>query len=156
VKVLETIIPFLYRSLRVEKTEFYRQYSLTPTQIEVIGALRVKSMTLSALSEAVMLDSSTLVGIIDRLENQALVKKKISSRDRRKNIISLTEKGIGLILSIPAFSSATLQFLINELEPGQREAFITTLAQLAEKLGITGIIKDPAPSQEISEPVSVY
>ncbi|MCE1248781.1 MAG: winged helix DNA-binding protein [Firmicutes bacterium] len=183
-KILETIIPFLYRSLRTEKTEFYRQYALTPAQVEVLQALKAKNMTLSDLSEAVMLDSSTLVGVVDRLETQAYLKKKISSKDRRKNIISLTEKGTQLLSSIPPFSSGTLQFLISDMDADQQNIFCNSIEQIADKFGIAGVVNTPketAPKQEavageirqsavaavpmvatiktmetISEPVSVY
>jgi DNA-binding MarR family transcriptional regulator len=58
-------------------------------------------LTISALSKKVHLSMSTLVGIIDRLEEKGFVKRTRDIKDRRVYFINITETGINFISSSP-------------------------------------------------------
>jgi DNA-binding MarR family transcriptional regulator len=129
---LQNLVPHLYKLLRAERTEFFKTYSLTPTQYDVLFYLSRENLNLSALSDLVSLDSSTLVGIIDRLEKGLLIKKKVSPWDRRKNILSITDQGRILLSSIPYFISPGLRTVVEGLEPKEREELSRILNKIVE------------------------
>lgn len=144
-RVLEKLLPSYYRVLRNEKAEFYKSFSLTPAQIEVLFALKMESMNLSTLSEITLLDSSTLVGIVDRLEKQGMIKKKVSPRDRRKNILTLSDKGKSLMARVPVFNSRALDIALENLDSREREAFVGSLEKILQGLKLTHLIPSPPP-----------
>jgi len=139
-EILEKIIPYIYRMLRNEKNEFCRKYSLTPTQLDVLSALKTGGMNLSTLSEFTLLDSSTLVGIVDRLEKRKLLTKKVSPKDRRKNNLKLTDKGKKLLDSIPPFSSKVLQLILENMDDEQREQFIEIMNIILKNLELQNVL----------------
>ncbi len=138
--ILQAIIPHFYRLLKNERSLFFRSHKITPTQYDVLAFLTNESLNLSALSELVGLDSSTLVGIVDRLEKIGLVKKRVSPRDRRKNIISITEKGSKTLAQVPEFVSPSLQRILKELNPDDQENLTRILR------GIVGDLEEIDPS----------
>ncbi|MBM4446931.1 MAG: MarR family transcriptional regulator [Chloroflexi bacterium] len=68
-------------------------FGLTPPQYFVFNALWMDdNITIGELGDRVSLDSSTLTGIIDRLEKSGYVKRKPNPDDRRSALVLLTEK----------------------------------------------------------------
>lgn len=59
-------------------------------------------ITLGALTKIVALNSSTVTGIVDRLEKQDLLQRTRTSSDRRQIHLQMTEKGIRFLTEIPA------------------------------------------------------
>jgi len=69
-------------------------YGVTPGQYGILKCLWDKNgQTAKQLAEQLFLDSSTVTGILDRLENKGLVKRQPNSRDRRSLQVVLTNKG---------------------------------------------------------------
>jgi len=70
-----------------------RNYNLTVSQLFLLLALYEKdASTPQELSSKLALNSSTLTGILDRLENKGLITREINANDRRSIIIRLTDK----------------------------------------------------------------
>lgn len=77
-------------------------YGLTVPQIICLYEIYEKGvMTLSVLSKNVYLSMSTLVGVIDRLEEKGLVYRTRDSKDRRIIFIDITDKGKEFVRSSP-------------------------------------------------------
>jgi DNA-binding MarR family transcriptional regulator len=71
-----------------------KQYGITVPQLVCLYEIYEKGvMTISVLSKNVHLSSSTLVGIIDRLEEKGFVRRTRDTEDRRVTFIDITEKG---------------------------------------------------------------
>lgn len=69
----------------------FKEMNLTGPQGMLIGTLaHYGEMKVSDLSEKLGLSNSTVSGIIDRLENQELVKRTRSKEDRRVVYVSVT------------------------------------------------------------------
>jgi DNA-binding MarR family transcriptional regulator len=70
-----------------------KAYKLTVSQLFILLALYEKDeATPNELSGKLALNSSTLTGILDRLEKKGLLKRELNSKDRRSIIVKLTEK----------------------------------------------------------------
>ncbi|MFT4060643.1 MAG: MarR family transcriptional regulator [Legionella sp.] len=75
---------------------------LTVPQIVCLYEIYENDMTtLSALSKKVFLSMSTLVGVIDRLEEKKLVHRTRDDKDRRNIYISITNKGKDFVHTSP-------------------------------------------------------
>ncbi len=71
----------------------FRDIGITIPQGIVIGTLmKFGQMKISELSRKVNLSNSTISGIIDRLENQELVVRTRSDKDRRLVYVNITPK----------------------------------------------------------------
>ena len=79
-----------------------KHYGFTVPQIlSLYEIYEKKSMTISDLSKNIYLSTSTLVGVIDRLENKGFVQRTRNTHDRRNIFISITEKGNDFVCSSP-------------------------------------------------------
>jgi len=86
---------------RLAEVEMKRQLGLTPAQWKVILVLNMTDgLTQKELAEKIYIDGSTLVPVIDKMEQNGLVERKVDSKDRRINRIFLTKKSESTIDSI--------------------------------------------------------
>ena len=87
----------LYRTLDVVMPEFraiFKRFRLTEQQWRVLRVLWVRDgCALLELAEATCVSGPSLVGVIDRLSRDGLVRRRRSDTDRRVVRISLTRKG---------------------------------------------------------------
>lgn len=131
---LQNVITHFYRLLRQERNDYFKQYSLTPVQYDVLRHLAAESLNLISLSEQVMLDSSTLVGVVERLAARGWIKKKVSPKDRRMTILSLTDEGRQFLNDIPDFVSPILEEVMTGLENKDRQHFVRILKKILIKM----------------------
>jgi DNA-binding MarR family transcriptional regulator len=75
---------------------------ITGLQYATLRALSHKRLTISELSQWLMVDPSTLVPVVDALERKAMVKRHRDQADRRRVPLSLTERGSAIVACVPA------------------------------------------------------
>mgnify|MGYP000088197698 CR=1 FL=1 len=70
-------------------------YAVTLPQFDVLSELERagEALTMSELSNLLMVSNGKVTGVVDRLERDALVKREASSEDRRVHYITLTQRG---------------------------------------------------------------
>ena len=69
-------------------------FGVTPIQFAVLQAVsQAKGQTAADIGAALMIDSATIVGVIDRLAAMKLLMRKPDATDRRLNRLQLTSKG---------------------------------------------------------------
>lgn len=79
---------------------FFQSYDLSNTKFNVLVILYkgcTEEMYMSKIGERMLLSNANITGLIDRLEEQSLVKRVRSKEDRRKIVIKITEKGINSV-----------------------------------------------------------
>ena len=93
----------LLRVLRLA-VHLERQLAVTsavkPGQFQVLAALRRRDplpMNASELAEAALLTTGAMTAVLDRLEEQGLIRREMDAEDRRARRITITEKGRTLI-----------------------------------------------------------
>jgi DNA-binding MarR family transcriptional regulator len=89
------------------------ELNLTPVQALILGFLNQKDqITSSELGKKTELDSATLTGILDRLEEAGFIERKSNPDDRRSIHIHLTPKGNALSKeAIRVIADANIEFL---------------------------------------------
>ena len=87
-------------------------------------------VSLSSVAEALRFDRSTLVQIIDRLENRKLVIREVSIHDRRSHALKLTDQGSKLLAALKALALEQENEMTRGLEDGERETLIRLLERI--------------------------
>ena len=84
----------------------------------------------SSVAEALRFDRSTLVQIIDRLENRHLVVRETSSQDRRSHALGLTQTGAGLLSELKALALDHEDQISDGLSAEERRSLIHLLERV--------------------------
>lgn len=72
-----------------------RSFGLTPSQFDIIATLgNTPGMTLGELGDKTLITKGTLTGVVDRLEDKGLVRRRVRKEDRRSTMVQLTAKGV--------------------------------------------------------------
>ncbi len=82
--------------------ELIKKYQISVPQLNCLVALYENGpLSLSGIARQVLVKSSTVTGIIDRLEQKDLVRRTRTSPDRRIVVVELTEAGETLARDAP-------------------------------------------------------
>lgn len=139
-----TCLRKIIRAVDLNSKRLSSETSLTAPQIlslEVIA--KNDSLTLAELAEQVHLSSSTMVGIVDRLENKNLVKRERSTEDRRKVFINITTEGKKVTKKAPTPLQDKLLESLSTLSENQQKSIVKSLHQLVEMLGVKNVKASP-------------
>lgn len=88
------------------------------------------------LSANVGLDAATITRVVQRLGELGYITTRISSADRRKQIISLTETGARIHDAIAPSRKAVSDELLECFSPAERETFFSLLDRLENHLQV--------------------
>jgi DNA-binding MarR family transcriptional regulator len=131
-RIAETIV-YLYTESRRLTKEQAQRHGLTGPQLSVVKLLeQLGDVSLSELSDKIRAQNSTVTGIVDRMEREALVERKRSTEDRRVVHIQLTEKGEKLARSMKFEPFEIFRHAFDEaLTPAELTTLLTLLDKLA-------------------------
>ena len=89
-------------------------------------------VTATAISREVQLSASTVVGIIDRLEEKGLIARERSREDRRLVRVSVTAAGAELARRAPSPLQQTLANALNELPELEQATIALSLERVVQ------------------------
>jgi DNA-binding MarR family transcriptional regulator len=117
--------------------ELNRKYQVSAPQVSCLLALYENGpLSLSQIARLIMVKSSTVTGIIDRLEQKALVRRVRNSPDRRMITIELTETGNGLAQHAPSPIQQKIIDGLKRLPNGEIEKIVDGLNMLTRMLDV--------------------
>lgn len=104
---------------------------LTPVQFAALQAVaNSPGLDQRSLAGAIGLDTSTVAGVVDRLEARGLMLRSASPEDRRVRLLTLTPEGEALLASaLPAVLRAQ-QRILEPLPQAERAEFLRMLRVL--------------------------
>ncbi len=107
--------------------------NLTPVQYSSLHTLaRQPGIDQRTLARGIGYDTSTIGGVIDRLEARGLVVRNMDERDRRVRLVALTPAGREtLAAATPRMLSAQAR-LLRPLAPAERLEFMRLMTRLIE------------------------
>jgi DNA-binding MarR family transcriptional regulator len=85
-----------------------------------------------SLARSVGLDTSTIAGVIDRLEARALVLRQVAAEDRRMRRLQLTDAGRALLAEVVPAMRRTQERILAPLPKAERQAFVRMLRTLVQ------------------------
>ena len=117
--------------------ELNKIYNVSAAQINCLLALHENGpLPPSQIAKHVMVNSSTVTGIIDRLEKKDLVKRLRISQDRRVITVELTKTGKMLAENAPSPIQQKIIDGLNKLSPSEMEHIALTLKRLTDMLDV--------------------
>jgi len=114
---------------------FFSQFGLTDVQFNILMILKeypATGLSQQELSEHLIVTKSNVVGLIDRLERSAYLKRMPHPSHRRFNQIVLTPKGAQLELKIEQLYFAEVDKMMNELNTSQKKAVIQAMETIRQ------------------------
>lgn len=137
----------IIRSVDLHSRKLFMQRNITGPQLACLLAVNEHGqLTASSLAREVHLSPSTIVGILDRLEQKALVERHRSSQDRRVVIIKITQAGRGLADAAPSPLQETLANSLRSLPEIEQVSITLSLEKIVALLEAD--ILDAAPDLE--------
>ena len=106
-------------------------FGVTPVQYAALQAVgHQPGMDQRTLARTIGFDTSTIAGVIDRLEARGLMQRNASAQDRRVRLLTLTAAGGTLLAAlVPAMLQAQ-QRILSALPEAERGEFMRMLAVL--------------------------
>jgi DNA-binding MarR family transcriptional regulator len=112
-------------------------YNVSAAQLNCLLALHENGpLPPSQIAKYILVNSSTVTGIIDRLENKGLVTRSRISSDRRVITVELTKNGKSLCENAPPPVQTKIVDGLNKLSEKQIEQIAKTLIKLTNMLDV--------------------
>jgi DNA-binding MarR family transcriptional regulator len=117
--------------------ELNKKYQVSAPQLNCLLVLYENgSLPLSQIAKHIMVKSSTVTGIVDRLEQKGLVRRVRNSPDRRMIIIELTEAGNALAQHAPPPIQRKIVDGLEMLPKSEMEKIVDGLNMLTRMLDV--------------------
>ena len=128
-KALRRII----RAVDIHSRKLNNEFHITAPQLICLYSLAQHgNMTLSDLAKEVNLGTSTVNGIVDRLEEKQYLTRTRSSNDRRKVILSITESGHKITRQAPMLLQDRLSASLRSLPELEQATITLSLERIVE------------------------
>jgi DNA-binding MarR family transcriptional regulator len=120
-------------------TEVLRPIGLKPRHLAALIELRESPLTQQALGELTGTDPTKLVGLLNNLEESALIVRRRDPDDRRRHIVEISDCGRAKLAEVDRLVTATEEHMLAGLDACQRDTLRELLAQVAAnaRLGAT-------------------
>ena len=122
-------------------------FGITPVQYAALRWLGSSpGIDQRTLASQIGLDTSTLGGVVDRLESRGLLVRQASGTDRRVKQLALTDAGQQLLVDMEPALQASQQRILAPLSAKKQALFLTMLAELVDKNNV--LSRAPIPSED--------
>jgi len=127
----------IVRALEDYSQSVEKRFDLTGPQLWALWELgRNSPCALKNLAERMKLDSSTVVGVVDRLVLKGLVLRNPDAEDRRRISLTVTPKGEEILTAAPHPAQGHLLAGLETMERGKVESLHEALKTLASVLEV--------------------
>ncbi len=128
---------FLIRRLHQIHTALFMQEcaseGITPVQYSVLTALgQMGPSEQIAISRAVGLDRTSTADVMQRLEKRKMIRRRVSPKDRRSKIATLTEVGESLLERIDAAAAGAHARTLEPLGPDERRELMQAMRKIVD------------------------
>ncbi|HNP95830.1 MAG TPA: MarR family transcriptional regulator [Cyclobacteriaceae bacterium] len=144
----------IVRSINLESKRVQRDFGISIPQLLCLGHINRaegKVATHSELMKLLSLNSSTVTGIINRLERKHLLKRLPKAGDKRVTYIGITQEGSTIVEQSPDILHDQLAKKIKSLPVSTQQKVKDALSIIVQAMDIEKI--DAAPVITINEPI---
>jgi DNA-binding MarR family transcriptional regulator len=142
IRILQSLRRIIH-TVDVQSKRVAACYGVTVPQIICLVKVMEKGpLTTNALSREIFLSSSTVIGILDRLEEKGYVVRTRDTRDRRQVFVSSTTAGQKLVRETPSLVHETLCNAFTDLSDLELATIADSLEKIIELME-AGNIKAP-------------
>jgi DNA-binding MarR family transcriptional regulator len=108
----------------------------SPQLVALMAIAQLQPSTLKSIGRAIHLSPSTVVGIVDRLEEKKLVRRERDTRDRRNVYLTVTPEGLKLVNSAPSALPEGFSSALSVLPENDQHTLVVALEQFATLLEV--------------------
>lgn len=109
------------------------EFGITPVQFAALQAVRLQpGLDQRSLARSIGYDTSTIGGVVDRLEKRGLLQRQASPSDRRVRQLVLTPEGLRVLTLITAPMQRAQHRMLAPLPEDQRAQFLRMLMDLVQ------------------------
>lgn len=108
----------------------------SPQLVALMAIAQLGPSTLKSIGRAIHLSSSTVVGIVDRLEEKKLVCRERDTRDRRNVYVTVTAAGQTLVENAPSALPQGFSSALGALPENDQHTLVVVLEQFAALLEV--------------------
>ena len=110
-------------------------YDITPSQYGILNCLWINDGTClpSKIAELLCLETSTVSGILDRMQKKDLIDRVINPENRREILVMITPKGEALKAPVLKIIDEVNEEVLKDFSPKETEFIRKSLRQIAEK-----------------------
>ncbi len=125
----------IIRAVELRSHQIARLYKITGPQLACLHTIIDNGpMTSATLSTHMVLSPSTIVGIIDRLQEKGWVTRDRSTTDRRQILLDVTDAGREVVKSAPMPLQGTLLQSLEEISELERVSVTLALEKVVDML----------------------
>ncbi|MDT7838164.1 MarR family winged helix-turn-helix transcriptional regulator [Aquabacterium sp. OR-4] len=106
-------------------------HGITPVQYAALQTVQAApGLDQRSLARAIGFDTSTIAGVVDRLEARGWVQRNASATDRRVRLLTITDAGLALLAAVQPDMQRAQQRMLAPLPVAQRLEFMRMLRVL--------------------------
>ncbi|MFC3339071.1 MarR family winged helix-turn-helix transcriptional regulator [Paracandidimonas soli] len=141
------------RSVALHSRQLAAYSNITAPQLICLRAvIKHGPMTATAISREVHVSPSTVVGILDRLEDKGLIRRERGKQDRRIVFVTATETGIQLAQDTPSPLQKKLADALNALPELEQATITLSLERIVDLIDANGTVSAEA-GQDSAAPI---
>jgi DNA-binding MarR family transcriptional regulator len=123
----------IIRAVSLYSHQLVATYKITAPQLVcLLTIVNEGPLNLSRLSKQVFLSASTVVGILDRLEEKGLITRQRDHKDRRLINVQATTKGEDLVAQTPSPLPTALANALNQLPELEQATIALSLERIVD------------------------
>lgn len=110
-------------------------YDITPSQYGVLNCLWISGGTClpRQIAEMLCLETSTVSGILDRMQKKELIDRNINTENRREILVIITPKGAALEKPVLEVIDKMNEVVLQDFTPEEAAFLRKSLLKIAEK-----------------------
>ncbi len=133
----------LIQAAELYTKELNKKYQISAAQLNCLLALYENGpLPPSQIARHMMVQSSTVTGVVDRLEQKGLVSRSRNTRDRRIITVQLTDLGIDLTVNAPPPIQQKIVNGLKKLSEDEKERIFRALNTLTSMLDVQDLEVD--------------
>lgn len=116
-----------------------KNFGLTGPQLVLLQELSNGEMTVSELARRISLSQGTVTDIIHRLEKKELIIKRRGNRDKRRVLITLSEKCKDLLTLAPPPLQETFTRYFSQIEEWEQLMILSSMNRIVQMMSAESI-----------------
>jgi DNA-binding MarR family transcriptional regulator len=126
----------IFHKIQRREHAYLAQHGLTLAQFDVLVQLQGnEGITQQALANRLLVTKGNVCGLVDRMSEQGLLERRPAPRDRRSNLLYLTQHGSTLIQEVMPRHDEMIENLLAALPENERRQLNSLLRRLDHALG---------------------
>ncbi|MBD3367761.1 MAG: MarR family transcriptional regulator [Candidatus Eisenbacteria bacterium] len=140
----------IIRTVAVHSRRLAVEHGITGPQLSTLNALqRAGTLTGTQIADTLLLSPSTIVGVLDRLEEKDLIERRRDTKDRRRVLVTMTRKGRELVRKVPHPLENSLMTSLRKIPRSKREDMADTLERIVSLIGAEDVSSGPLDDVDI-------